>query len=230
MKARCSCQKNQALTLIEVLAAIFSVIVISAFFILPWLARAKIHGGPNCVSHLRQISLACQIWANDNNNKFPMEISVTNGGAMELAAAGNVTAIFQMMSNELSTPELLICPEDKQHACATNFSSGFSNANISYFIGLNAGENNPQTILSGDDNFLFNGAPIKSGLCEITSNTPFAWSDTRHVFVRKTGWFSKIKTGYGYIVLADGSAQEISQSGLRQAFQQSDITNRLAVP
>ena len=230
MKPRRSNRKNQALTLIEVLVTIFSIIVIFIFIILPWLARARIHNGPNCVSNLKEIGLACQIWAGDHNDKFPWQVSTPNVGTMELAGGKNAWINFFVMSNELSTPKILICPEDKQHAYATNFTSGFSDANISYFVGLNAGKNHPQEVLSGDDNFLLNGSPIKSGLFEVTSNTPFAWDDTRHFDVRKNGWFSKTKIGYGNLLMADGSVQIIYQDGLRQAFQQTGVTNRLAIP
>jgi hypothetical protein len=159
-----------------------------------------------------------------------MFVSVTNGGAMESIATGNVAACFQVMSNELSTPKILVCPADADRTPATNFTTDFNNSKISYFVGMDVtNEINPQKILSGDDNFLLNGSPIKSDLYEITSNASFAWDDTRHVGVRKTGWFSKTKVGYGNIVLADGSVQIISQSGLRIAFQ-NEITNRLAIP
>ena len=38
----------------------------------------------SCWSNLRQVNIAFQIWAEDNKNRYPMAVSVTNGGAMEL--------------------------------------------------------------------------------------------------------------------------------------------------
>jgi prepilin-type processing-associated H-X9-DG protein len=122
------------------------------------------------------------------------------------------------MSNELSTPRILICPADADHACATNFGAGFKNSHISYFVGLDATETNSQAFLSGDDNFAISRVPVNSGLLELSTNAPIAWTAARHKFA-------------GNIGLADGSVQQLSQNGLRQAVQQTGVaTNRLAIP
>ena len=92
-----------------------------------------------------------------------MAVSVTNGGAMELVATGNVAACFQVMSNELSTPKILLCPEDTHRTYATNFSTGFSGANISYFVNPDAAEAYPQMIMLGDDNLLVDGQAHSAG-------------------------------------------------------------------
>ena len=73
------------------------------------------------------------MWADDNGGKFPMQVSVTNEGVMELIATGNVAACFSVMSNTLSDPAVLICPQDTKHFPATNFEA-LSNSNISYFV------------------------------------------------------------------------------------------------
>ena len=64
---------------------------------LPALAQAKgkaqsIH----CVNNLKQIGLAARIYATDHNDTFPSN--------------------FLTMKNELSTPKILICPSDSNHA------------------------------------------------------------------------------------------------------------------
>src|SRR5690348_3453309 len=112
MKPRCSKQKNHALSLVEVLVLI-AVLAVLAVIILPQFAGANRRSGITCVNHIKQIGLSFQIWAGDNNGRFPMEVSATNGGAMELAATGNAVAIFQVVSNELGTPKYLVCEEDK---------------------------------------------------------------------------------------------------------------------
>jgi len=43
-----------------------------------------------CVNNLRQIGIAYRLWEGDNNGKYPMAVSVTNGGAMELVVTGNI--------------------------------------------------------------------------------------------------------------------------------------------
>ena len=72
-----------------------------------------------------------------------------------------------MISNELSTPKVLVCPSDERSA-QTNFSMQvgdastvqgqyFNNWEVSYFLGIDASENNPQMILAGDRNIYGQG-------------------------------------------------------------------------
>ena len=125
---------------------------------------------------------------------------------------------FFIMSNQLSTPKILHCPADTNGIVATNFLAGFDNQNISYFVGLDASENDPQTLLSGDDNFEISGVPITSGLLELSSKMPIAWSAARHKFS-------------GNILLADGSVQLLSNTSLTNwSHQRGSFTNRLAIP
>jgi type II secretory pathway pseudopilin PulG len=153
MKPRFSNQTNRAMTLVEAVVVI-AVLAVFVAMLLP--AIQHNHRYPasriNCVNSLKEIGLAYRVWAGDNNDKFPMEISVTNGGTMELAATGNVVATFQIMSSELSTPKLLYCTSDKDRTCATNFTTDFSAKHISYFVGLDTANTNQQIFLSGDDN------------------------------------------------------------------------------
>ena len=216
MKPRFSNQQNHALTLVEVLVVITVLAVLAAIF-LPAIAAYKVRKlqiRNGCVNNLKEISLAYRVWEGDHGDKYPMFVSVTNGGAMELVATGNVAACFQVMSNELYTPKVLVCPEDTSRIAATNFTTDFGGSKISYFINPDAIEAYPQMILSGDDNFEIGGILVKSGLLELSTNTPISWTAARHKFV-------------GNIVTADGSVQQMTQSGLRSALI---ATNRLAIP
>ena len=138
---------------------------------------------------------------------------------MELVSAGNVAACFQVMSNELSTPKILLCPADTRRIWATNFSAYFDNSHISYFVGLDVtNETNPQMFLSGDDNFAIGGVPVKSGVLQLLTNTPVTWTKARHKFA-------------GYLGLADGSVEQLTTNGLQQALQQTGVaTNRFVLP
>ncbi|HVU09326.1 MAG TPA: type II secretion system protein [Verrucomicrobiae bacterium] len=218
MKPRLSNQRNQALTLTEVLIVVVA-LAIFVVLLLSGLAAAKRKSARiDCISNLKQIGLVYREWAGDNSDKFPMQVSATNGGAMELVTAGNVAAVFQVMSNELSTPKILVCPDDANQAPATNFTTDFNNNHISYFVNINVtNEINPQWLLSGDDNFEIGGVPVKSGLLEISSNAPISWSATRHHFA-------------GNVLMADGSVQQFTTKGLQNALQQTGVTNRLAIP
>jgi type II secretory pathway pseudopilin PulG len=218
MKPRFSNQRNAAMTLVEVLVVIAILFVVAAL-LLPALADRN-HRSPriSCVNNLKQIGLSYRLWEGDNGDKYPMNVSVTNGGTMGLANGRNAWINFFVMSNQLSTPRVLHCPSDTDGFMATNSWSGLNNQNVSYFVGLDASETDPQAILSGDDNFEIKGVPIKSGLLEISSNTPIAWSATRHKFA-------------GNILLSDGSVQMLNNSSLpHQVLQTGLATNHLAIP
>ncbi len=176
MKPRFSHQPTAALTLVEV-TVVIAVLGIAVALILPALAKPKYRPSRiNYVNNLKQIGIAYRLWEGDNNDKYPMAVSVTNGGAMELVVTGNVAACFQAMSNELYTPKILLCPEDTHRVLATNLSA-LNNSNISYFVDLDVtNHTNPQMFLSGDENFVIGGVPAKSGLLELSTNIPIAWS------------------------------------------------------
>jgi len=112
----------------------------------------------SCVSNLKQIGLAYRMWTNEHEERFPMELSVAEGGTKELAAKGLPFSSFTIISNELNNPKPLQCPDDKKRIRATNFQQ-LTIKNISYFLGLDATRMNPATILSGDRNLRINGKP-----------------------------------------------------------------------
>ncbi len=218
MKPHLSPKRNTAMNLFEV-GIVIAVVAILAVILLPVLATNKQKSRKiGCVNCLKQDLLAIKIWAGDNGDVFPMGISVTNGGAMELVATGNVAATFQVMSNELSTPRVLFCSEDKAHFPTNNF-GGFSNSNLSYFISADiTNDLNPQAILIGDSDLTLGGKLLKPGLTAFWTNDPVAWSTTRH-----------IKSGN--IGLADGSVQSTTSVSLRTYLQQTGLaTNRFAGP
>jgi prepilin-type processing-associated H-X9-DG protein len=217
MKPRVSNQKTAAMTLVEVLVVIVVLFVLAAL-ILPFFARARTSRGVNCVNNLKQIGMSFQEWAGDNNRKYPFKTFVTNGGTMELNNGRNAWLNFLVMSNELPTPKVLICPKDKKHLPpASDFSSQLA-GHISYFVGLDANTNSPQTFLSGDDNFAIGGVLVKSGLLELSTNTTVAWTADRHGFV-------------GNILFGDGSVQMFYDSSFTNWLHQTSVaTNRLAIP
>lgn len=218
MKPRFSNQPDRALTLFEVLLVI-AILAVAVAMLLPALAAAKRKSSKiGCVNCLKQIGLAYRIWEGDHGDKYPMFVSVTNGGAMEMVATGNPLMTFLVMSNELSTPKILFCPDDTEHTWTNSFGA-LARSNLSYFIGLDVtNEINPQAILSGDDNFEIDSVPVKSGLLLLPTNAPISWTAARHKY-------------HGNLLISDGSVQQVTQSGLRQAIQNSGMaTNRLAIP
>src|SRR5579863_2689739 len=94
------------LTVLDVFVIVCVLFVLAAM-ILPAISRPTRCQKINCTNNLKQTGLAFRIWEGDNNDKYPMQVSTTNGGAMELVALGNPVPVFQVMSNELSTPKIL---------------------------------------------------------------------------------------------------------------------------
>jgi len=219
MKPRPSTQRNQALTITEVLATV------AAASLLALVALAQSDDSRaraqriNCVNNLKEVGLAFRIWGGDNNDQYPMQIPAKKGGAKESAEKGIVYPVFQVMSNELgSTPKILICPADTDRFAADSFTAGFDNSKVSYFVGVDAGDDRPAMLLSGDDNFAIDDAPVKSGLLLLATNAPVSWTAERHV-------------NQGNIGLADGFVQTTGSSFLRQMLVQTGTaTNRLALP
>jgi prepilin-type processing-associated H-X9-DG protein len=227
MKLRFSNQRSRALTRTDVLMVIVVVAVVAAWFLTALrVTDPHLHRSPEmyCVSNLKQIGIAFRIWEGDNGDKYPMAVSVTNGGAMELVATGNVAACFQVMSNELSTPKILRCPGDTHRAYAANFSTGFSGANISYFLNPDAVETYPQMILDGDDNLLVDGKPVQPGILNLQPNQTITWTKDRH-------------HGEGNIGMADGHVEQPAGKGLNSAVVSStsgvptnNAANRWLIP
>jgi prepilin-type processing-associated H-X9-DG protein len=218
MKPRLAKQRNRALTLVEVLVVMFVSCLLLIYLVYALTAVRIPRRLISCVDNLKQTGIAYRLWAGDNNDKYPMAVSVTNGGAMELIATGNVAACFQAMSNELSTTKILVCPKDARRVWATNFYT-LRNANISYFAGLDVtNRTNPNRVLSGDDNFAVRGVPVKSGVLQFPTNVPVSWTGVRHKFTGNLG-------------MADGSAQQVTIWSLKDVLIQTGVaTNRLAVP
>lgn len=201
------------------LLVVMLVTFILAFIILPGLGNRPVHAYRiQCVNNLKQDGLAFRIWEGDNGDRYPMAVPGANGGSMGFLTGPNAFRTFQVMSNELSTPKVLLCPKetDKDRFLATNFTA-FCNSNISFFVGVDATETNASMILSGDHN-ITNGTPVHNGLLRLTTN---------HL----AGWTSEVHNKVGNILLADGSVQGFGNTNLPEAIASTGVaTNRLLVP
>jgi hypothetical protein len=95
------------------------------------------------------------MWASDNGEKFPFHVSVSKGGTKDLCERGvdgfdkNSASHFLVMSNELGSPKILLCPDDLTKRPATNFNR-LSRDNVTYQVhsGPDVDESRPAQILA----------------------------------------------------------------------------------
>ena len=224
MKLTQSNRRTSAMTRTEVIVVVVVLVILIIVLLATSVRSGK--GGQtfSCVRNLKQIGIAFKIWEGDNVGKNPMEVSVREGGAKELAETGNVAAVFQVMSNAINDPRILICPLDKKARLAGNWTTEFGNQNISYFVSLGASNSYPQLIVTGDANLAAKGMPVKSGVLEWTAATPPTFTGERH----------QLK---GYVGLIDGSVMLITNfipmmASTNQDSSVSGFTNRfrIAIP
>jgi prepilin-type N-terminal cleavage/methylation domain-containing protein len=154
-----------------------------------------------------------------------------------------VFSMFLVMSNELNTPKILFCPSeyDNSRSQSTTFlgtqsgtiASGTvfyqKDRNLSYFIGVDADDNNPQMFLTGDHNmgYLISGTEpttqifgdgLSGKFCPSlgtnfdqppnvrAQNTWVSWGDNGH-------------TKLGNVAFTDSHVETLNRSSLQEALR-----------
>jgi hypothetical protein len=154
-----------------------AMLAIAAGLLLPALAKAKAQAraqaemaGANwagsreqaqsikCINNMKNIGLAFRIYAADHQGLFPFNVA-TNGAKTTppdpsssvptTIAKPDSVRIFQVLSNELSTPLIVCCPADESKTPAATFDN-LGPDNVSYEVetGPEVRETNPETVLA----------------------------------------------------------------------------------
>jgi prepilin-type N-terminal cleavage/methylation domain-containing protein/prepilin-type processing-associated H-X9-DG protein len=199
-------RRASAFTLVELLTVI-SIIAILAGLLLPVVSRSQQRAKHVwCESNLRQIGIAFHSFAHDHNSKFPMEVSMNDGGSLEFVQNGYLIngpfyfefRHFQPLAGSLVTPKILICPADTRLPAA-NFSV-MQNSNVSYFVGVDADYFKPMSILAGDGNLVT--SPQSPTILRNEAGVRLRWTRELHQFK-------------GNVLFADSHVEEwgVSTSG-----------------
>ena len=146
---------------------------------------------------------------------------------------------FMVMSNQLSSPSVLHCPADtspgRNVAAKWSYGSvlGFGSFNgvgnvpaqastrssISYFVGADATEADPQSIVSGDGNIgscAGNAAAAATAYWASGTTTTKQIDATAFAASPYWGWTANdLHQKTGNLLIADGSVQSLTETGLR---------------
>lgn len=198
------------------LLVVIALLALLMMMVLPRVGRPRRVAAFKCMNNLKNVGLAFRIFATDNNGCFPMAASTSAGGTLELLDSPfSAFSHFAAMSNELSTPKILVCPQDGRNA-ATNWIS-LRNTNLSYFVGLEANPARPKMFLSGDRH-VATDLRSTNGFLELKTNLSVRWLRPLH-------------ENRGHVVFADGSVHALFSPQLARASRVTgDATNRVALP
>jgi len=214
---------SRALTRLELLVVLATLAVLLVA-VLPRLVQQKrIANRIACVSRLKNIGLTFRIFATEFTNAYPFQVSTNRGGTREWADDPfQAWRHFAAVSNELSRPIILKCPDDRDRGRGNrdhDFRRFTNNQDLSYFIGVHAREELPQSILSGDSHLALEGVALSNRVLTFGTNPAVSFNGRRH-------------QAAGNVLLGDGSVQQMDSARLQVQFRDAAqvTTNTLVIP
>jgi prepilin-type processing-associated H-X9-DG protein len=228
--------------LIELLVAI-AIIAIFAALILPT-GHPGSHNRVRqvaCAAHLRSIHDNFAGWARQHERKYPMQVAEKDGGSRDWIPSGSVAVHFLALTNsgltwnrQYTAPGTnrvsivthhgldlvrLLCPGDRERRRTSlhlYYGTNIADADISYFLNLDAEDARPIRALAGDRNLEFEGKPVPPSLFNFSQFAVPGWTGTNH------------STKKGNVLFTDGHVEFLRSLG--KAVNGQSHTNRLAIP
>jgi hypothetical protein len=166
---------DSGFTRVELLACLVTVALLG-LVVLPLVAGTKPDSARAvCANNLRQIGIALQRWGNDHDDHVPWLVAQANGGTRYLPKTATPWFEFIALSNELSSPRLLVCPLDTDSKIAEDFTtgprglanSGYRGNAIGYSLAYDSDFVRPRCVFVTDRDFQGNGY---SGSCGIVGS------------------------------------------------------------
>jgi competence protein ComGC len=223
------------------LLVVIAVVVVLLVVLLPALARVTSRvSKQSCVNHMKQIGTGFRLWAYEHEQRYPFShLSATYAGN-----ATNLWKLFQMAADDISSPRILVCPQDSERRPALDFltetnaqfsSKSFSHPSkrhsaLSYFYGLDGTESLPGMILIGDRNLTRDptGSDISPGEALLKGEQRLGSSTNE---TRNLRWSSRMHDRGGNLAFMDGGVRQLTSPQLREAARKSgDTTNRVWMP
>lgn len=195
----------QAFTLLESAVVLAALAIIAMFVVFPMLSNRRTYKG-YCVNNLKNVGLAFRTAAVDSG-VFPFRLSEDVGGTAPYAQDPvELWRHFTVLSNELVSTKVLSCPKDTRKATSFDWQSVITNDHnraLSYTLGLDATEEEPQSILSSDRNLTLDGLPVGVAILTLRSNSP-------------VGFHTNLHNLAGNVLFGDGSVQQVPSGRLTQ--------------
>jgi hypothetical protein len=163
-----------------------------------------------CFNNLRQIGRAFNVWANDHDESYPWKVDQTEGGLLHSPLAKLLWFQFDVVSNQLGSPNILVCPSDLQTpAIADNWGNGpgglartgNQNNALSYFLALHASPYAGTSLLSGDRNLIPSANNVSCSFLPVSVCSQLAPYDPG---VR---WTNSVHGTIGHLLFTDGAVQ-----------------------
>ncbi len=215
----------------ELLLVVF-VVGLLAVMLVPALLKSKARSSRvGCVNNVKQVSTSLRLFANDNDSRYP-------DASTNITSATELWKLFQVAQNDIFSPRVLVCPDDKERTPAADFLTGSGSSSesfadpskrnlaLSYFYAAGADEASPSRILIGDRNLTRDPARSDDSPGTTLLSGTQRLGSTREQ-LKGLRFAAKPHERWGNLAFMDGSARQLTSDKLREALGKTGDTNNL---